>query len=452
MLEAMLGAYYFQFLIQLAQTLEYFVPVIFFAWPLKRRRRFALRFLLSLLPMAALTAASVVMRTVDSGYLSRFLFATLRYGETLPFLALCYDEANYTKIRVWCAATAATEISADVYALVFTAFGVDVTASIKLVPAWPDNQLRDWLIYASAHILIVFAVYLLVGRKVRREHDSRARVTLFALSAASILVLSNLNTALGLFQGEGTHLMVTCRACKILLSIVILLMHTLITVQSNYRAEISLMEQVMAEERKQYAQSKENIDLINMRVHDLKHQLEHFSGRLTDQEIASLKDAVSIYDKSIRTGSDVLDTVLFQNHLACEAENISLSCMADGGALSFMRTRHVYALFSNAIGNAMEAVRKLEDPEKKFIDIAVAKRNGRVEISVANYYEGSLRLRDGLPETSKPDRNQHGFGTMSMKYIAEQYGGTMQILTDSDTYTLQISIPVPAETAKTAAG
>ena len=33
---------------------------------------------------------------------------------------------------------------------------------------------------------------------------------------------------------------------------------------------------------------------------------------------------------------------------------ISFTSMADGECLSFMRTRHIYALFSNALDNAVE--------------------------------------------------------------------------------------------------
>lgn len=38
---------------------------------------------------------------------------------------------------------------------------------------------------------------------------------------------------------------------------------------------------------------------------------------------------------------------------------ISFTSMADGECLSFMRTRHIYALFSNALDNAVEAVMRV---------------------------------------------------------------------------------------------
>ena len=104
---------------------------------------------------------------------------------------------------------------------------------------------------------------------------------------------------------------------------------------------MAMMDRILSEERKQFAQMKENIDIINMRCHDLKHQLEDFSGRLTDREIAELQEAMEIYDSNIRTGNEALDTVLYIHQLTCRKEGIILTCLADGNALSFMRTRHV---------------------------------------------------------------------------------------------------------------
>ena len=153
---------------------------------------------------------------------------------------------------------------------------------------------------------------------------------------------------------------------------------------------------------------------------------------------------MEIYDSNIRTGNEALDTVLYIHQLTCRKEHIILTCLADGEALSFMRTRHVYALFNNAIGNALEAVRKISDPEKRVIGLTVERREGTVEIEVTNYYEGTPQLQgDGMPRTSKADSRGHGFGTMSMRYIAEQYRGSLALEAHKGIFTLHVSIPLP---------
>lgn len=110
-----------------------------------------------------------------------------------------------------------------------------------------------------------------------------------------------------------------------------------------------------------------------------------------------------------------------------------------------MRTTHIYALFNNAISNALEAVRQVENPDKRIIDITLAQENNEIGIVVTNYFEGSRQIVNGLPATTKEDRNHHGFGIMSMKYIAELYHGTISTTAENEIFTLQIHIPNPVK-------
>ena len=106
-----------------------------------------------------------------------------------------------------------------------------------------------------------------------------------------------------------------------------------------------------------------------------------------------------------------------------------------------MRTRDIYTLFNNALSNAVEAVKKLEDPEKRVISLSVRKTGGHAEIELTNFFDGTTVQSGG---TTKQDAHRHGFGTMSMRYIAEEYGGSVSIQTQKDIFTLMIVIPLPS--------
>lgn len=182
------------------------------------------------------------------------------------------------------------------------------------------------------------------------------------------------------------------------------------------------------------------MDVINMRCHDLKHQLDRFSGQLTRQEIESLREAMDFYDSNIKTGCEVLDVVLRASRMRCQKSGIQLTCLADGAALGFMDVRHLYSLFNNALDNAIEASEKLEDPEKRTISVTVARRGSQLDIQVTNYFSGPLPPPG---ETAKSDCARHGFGTMSMRYVAGQYGGSLTVRTEGDIYCLSIVLPIP---------
>ena len=59
-------------------------------------------------------------------------------------------------------------------------------------------------------------------------------------------------------------------------------------------------------------------------------------------------------------------------------------------------------------------------------------------IEESNYFSGGLAMDSGLPSTSKGDVSRHGFGTKSIQYIAEQYGGTLDIKVVDDMFFLTV--------------
>ena len=96
-------------------------------------------------------------------------------------------------------------------------------------------------------------------------------------------------------------------------------------------------------------------------------------------------------------------------------------------------------------------MRKVSDPEKRVIGVTVESGAETAEIEITNYYEGNIQLNGPLPHTSKEDKHHHGFGTLSMRYIAEQYHGTMTVEAKKSIYTLHVSLPIPKDARQTAA-
>ena len=62
-----------------------------------------------------------------------------------------------------------------------------------------------------------------------------------------------------------------------------------------------------------------------------------------------------------------------------------------------------------------------------------------------NYCEGSLNFSEGLPVTTKEDRNFHGYGLKSIRYVAKKYGGTVTARMEKQWFVLQLLFPRPAQ-------
>ena len=112
--------------------------------------------------------------------------------------------------------------------------------------------------------------------------------------------------------------------------------------------------------------------------------------------------------------------------------------------MNFLTPVQIYTLFGNIIDNAAEAVKKLPKAEDRVISLVCRQNGGEIEIEESNFYSGDLVIEDGMPATVKADSARHGFGTRSIKYIAEQYGGSMDIKTSDDMFFLTVRFPLKA--------
>lgn len=208
-----------------------------------------------------------------------------------------------------------------------------------------------------------------------------------------------------------------------------------------------LLEQTLEQQYQQYLLSRDTIDLINRKCHDLRHQiaaLEAEAGSPSYQaELNELKESVRIYDTFCHTGNDVLDTVLTEKALVCEDRDIVLTCVVDGAALSFVAVSDLCAMFGNALDNAIEGVERLQEPAKRLIHVTVFAEKGMVMLRVENPFEGGLTLEDGLPVTTKEKNGYHGFGLKSIRYTAQRYGGAAKVYLHDGWFELRVLLPQP---------
>ena len=154
---------------------------------------------------------------------------------------------------------------------------------------------------------------------------------------------------------------------------------------------------------------------------------------------------VNVYDSSVTTGSTPLDIILSEKGLLCQQRGITLSSVADGGAVSLMSPSDIYALFGNLIDNAIEAVEREEDPERRCIFVVVRRAIGHVSIHVENYCSTPVTFVDGLPQTTKDDQTNHGYGTKSIRLITSKYGGAVTMGQVDGVFHANILMPPPED-------
>ena len=238
----------------------------------------------------------------------------------------------------------------------------------------------------------------------------------------------------------------------------ILFAYHLQLIELQMKVDFDNMQNILDMQYANYQISKKSVDMVNQKYHDLKHQINLLRAEFDSKDalvyLDKMEREIESYEAQNKTGNKILDTILTGKSLYCQQNDIKLTVVADGSLLNFMDIMDVSALFGNALDNAIESVSAIQDKEKRLIHLTVSRDKGFVRIRMENCYGGELDFENGLPQTTKKDRNYHGYGLKSMRSTVQKYNGSVRVDAKDGWFELRILIPVsvgeagePAEAA-----
>lgn len=388
----------------------------------------------------------------DAWYTS--LMFLLLFACCAAFLPWLY-ELNWTEMfLIAISAYTAQHLAHELYTLIYTAFGFEDA----LMGGFYQNTdmagisisgptLFCMFLYVNLYFLTYFALYFFLIRREDFAISSLNGGSVIAISTV-ILLVDILFNALAVYVTEEIPKLIQILLCSynILSCAMIYYVQFALVRVKKMQGELYTMNRMLRESKEQYEQSKENIDYINMKVHNLKYQIREYGkeGKMDPEAMKDISEQVNIYDSKVKTGNDALDLILTEKSLLCQKNNIRLSCYPECSKLGFVEDGDLYVLFGNLIDNAIEAELKIADSEKRIISLVVDSNDSFVSISIRNYYEGKLTLNnEGLPITTKKDKAYHGYGMKSIRMLVNKYQGQMTIKTDDGVFLLSILLPIP---------
>ena len=210
--------------------------------------------------------------------------------------------------------------------------------------------------------------------------------------------------------------------------------------------EVTAIHIALKSQYEQYRNYQESFEMINMKYHDIKHQIaglraETDAGK-RNAWLDEMEKELNVFHEIGHTGSTVLDGILAAKSSYCKKYKIKITCVADGNILRFIHVMDLCTIFGNALDNAIESVSLVADEEKRSIHFCVLKQKGFIFIRVENYCENELIIgKDQMPVTSKSNRREHGYGMRSIKQSVEKYNGSMTFSLKDNWFELKILIP-----------
>ena len=340
---------------------------------------------------------------------------------TIPCLLLCFRAT--ARPAVFCAVCG--------YALQNFGSGLGELVTVlagAALPAW----LRGAPLTAGCCTVTYVCFYLLLIRRINPEgleaEDGRALVamvfvTVFAVIGFDVVLKSAEVVGLPL----STY--VPLRLIHGLVCVSVLVVNVEMAVNGRLASEKAATERILAERERQYAVSRENISAINARVHEIRHEvlrtLSEADSPIDRDLLADVAHEVSIYDSTVRTGNDALDTILTEKSLLCGRQGITLTCIADGSVLGLMSSADIYALFGTMLDHGIEVARGVDDPEGRSISLVVRRHAGAACIHM---------------ECTRGDMVDEA--PVSVARNISRYKGTASWSTDEGTVSLDALIPM----------
>ena len=420
-----------------------------FSFKLRRRNHFPVRVLVSV-GICLIFAVFYPLMDYTVMYNSGIFFAI--FLMTLFGFRFCFDESWWNILFCALAAYSVQHIAFVTYNMVI--MGLDLENILSqmgsVLNPYGNYDMQGGvnpltvLAYADCYVLIYWYFgYFLNERMQRNEDLSLGRKPLIAFSGLLIAVdivlhmVTVMNTA-----ADRTSVMLEY-SYNLLCCILVLFLQFGILSRRQLEQSNDQLQQMLAQREKQYEIRRESMDIINIKHHDLKHQLGLLRKVVDRQTLQGMEDAVNRYDTIVSTGNEYLDLLLTEKSMLCQAKKIMFTYIADGQKLNFMEPGDVYSLFGNATENAIEYVEKLEDEEKRFIHLSVKAVGGLVTVHVENYFEGQeWNMAEGLPGTTKENKSYHGFGLRSIRMTAEKYGGEMSVHAADHLFSLDVVLPL----------
>lgn len=269
-----------------------------------------------------------------------------------------------------------------------------------------------------------------------------------ALIAVAVFAVSNLSylTVNTPFSGKYSFEIGNIRTLVDFGGMAILYAHVIQCCEIRVRRELEAVQSVLQNQYVQYKQSRESIELINYKYHDLKHQIAFLRSEDDPQKreefLKRMEDEIRQFEAQNKTGNKVLDTVLTTKSLYCAKNEITFTCVADGTLIDFMDVMDICSIFGNALDNAIECELKIPDREKRLIHVSVSRQKNFLLICFENYYQEELKYQDDVLITTKKEKEYHGYGLKSIRYIVNKYGGAVSIDAEENWFNLKILIPL----------
>lgn len=308
-----------------------------------------------------------------------------------------------------------------------------------------DISLRDtwwyFLIYLFVVAICCLSTYFLLVRKMKLVEIKiqSARLIFISITVIVSTILISFYTQEVLITAIPKVVLFLINLYAIIICIIGMSYLYQTVIANQLKEENHVMELLIEKDKQRYKTAKITAEKIRIKYHDLKHEMEQ--RKLDEEEMKEFEETKTNYQTLMYSGNKALDLVLVEKVLLANKEGCHIKSVVDGSLLNFMHSYEVYALFSNLLDNAIEACHTLEKEEERMIFLSISLVRKNIVILTENYFAKKPLLEDGIPITTKKDKENHGYGIKSIVNTITKYNGVYQFSCRDNLFEVKLVLP-----------
>ena len=308
-----------------------------------------------------------------------------------------------------------------------------------LLPAWMGVLFRSqdflsartlagqsalWLLHG---LLAVLAAWLSRGREINRKSAFRA---VSALTLAGFLGVITLSEQTVLAIPDDTLYMWTILAVVLMMSVLVFNINR----QYEVEKELAKLKSEQAELLERDYTAVNRAYQVNAKLfHDFHNHIGVLRQFLTHERygeavryLDELQAPVRNLTATVWTGDETADYLINSKAAAAEADGIRFQAQAEFPRRTNIRSVDLCAILGNLLDNAIEAARRVENPERRTVTLTIRRIHQMLVIKVENSFAAAPVQEDGELKTTKTEGGLHGWGLKSAKTAAGKYDGMVQ--------------------------
>lgn len=373
------------------------------------------------------------------GYSLHLLVMSLLYWGTYTF---CYHTTLSESCYMGLLALTIFKLAWNTFKVFAAAFGMTGIASV-----WSRYSVSGALVSYLVYIAVCAAASLLYKRLIRSNPPLNEASRIVRASVAVFLLFQIVLEYCGHVFTSAPDSSFMFYLCALLYTATNYIILITIADLARYRQDNEEMQKFIANKMQYYQMSRDGITSLQIKCHDLKHQIATIRSKAGkesfDKYIDRLEDSIIEYGTVVECGNETINIVLTEKNILCSTCGVKFSYLIDGSIFGFMSEMELFSLFGNALDNALEGCNKVTDHEKRVISLKANAMNGMVVLHVENSYEAPLNMVDDMPVTTKAGTG-HGFGLRSIQAIAEKYDGIATVVAENGIFKLTVVLHPPA--------